>query len=84
MLENVTDSAHVLPFLPNSAASAVLVTSSQLSELLLDGAEVRRLEPLDGAAGTHMINELVGARAHAEPDAVSELVRQCSRHRGGR
>ncbi|MFI1918316.1 hypothetical protein [Nocardia sp. NPDC020380] len=79
VLEDVSDAAQVRPFLPISAASAVLVTSnSQLSELVLDGAEARRLAPLDGAAGAHMLAELVGARVQDEPAAVAELVRQCA------
>ncbi|WP_225729168.1 MULTISPECIES: tetratricopeptide repeat protein [unclassified Nocardia] len=79
VLDNVTAPAEVLPFLPNSATSAVLVIStSRLTELLLEGAAVRELRPLDDAAGAHLIIELVGARAHSEPEAVSELVGQCA------
>ncbi|NNH76033.1 tetratricopeptide repeat protein [Nocardia uniformis] len=79
VLENVTDAAQVSPFIPISSASAVLVTSnSQLSDLVTSGAEARRLEPLDGAAGVHMVTELVGARARQEPEAVAELVRRCA------
>lgn len=79
VLENVTDAAQVSPFIPISSASAVLVTSnSRLSDLVTDGAEARRLEPLDAAASAHMITELVGARARQEPEAVAELVRQCA------
>jgi len=79
VLENVTDSAQVLPFVPNSRRSAVLVTSiGQLSELLLDEADFHRLEPLDGVAGAHLIAEIIGARAYSEAGAVSELVRHCA------
>ncbi|QIS11606.1 tetratricopeptide repeat protein [Nocardia arthritidis] len=79
VLENVTGSAEVLPFLPNSATSALLVIStSRLTELWLEGAAVRELRPLDDAEGAHLIIELVGARAHSEPEAVSELVGQCA------
>lgn len=79
VLEDVTEPAQVLPFLPNSPASAVLVTSnSRLTELELDGAEPIPLEPLDGEAGAHLLRELVGARAETEPEAVAELVRHCA------
>ncbi|NBH02905.1 tetratricopeptide repeat protein [Amycolatopsis sp. SID8362] len=79
VLEDVTDAAQVLPFVPNSQASAVLVTSSgRLSELIVDGAEPIPLEPLDGEDGAHLLRELVGPRAEAEPGAVAELVRQCA------
>ncbi|WP_410608399.1 tetratricopeptide repeat protein [Amycolatopsis sp. lyj-109] len=79
VLEDVTDPAQVVPFLPNSQASAVLVTSSgRLGELIMDGAEPIPLQPLDGADGAHLLRELAGARVDAEPDAVAELVRQCA------
>ncbi|RSN30582.1 hypothetical protein DL990_21620 [Amycolatopsis sp. WAC 01416] len=79
VLEDVSDAAQVLPFVPNGSGSAVLVTSSaQLSDLLADGAEAIRLEPLDDASGAHLVTTLVGARAEAEPEAVGRLVRLCS------
>ncbi|MFC3452652.1 tetratricopeptide repeat protein [Amycolatopsis speibonae] len=79
VLEDVTDAAQVLPFVPNGADSAVLVTSSaQLSDLLADGAEAIRLEPLDDVSGAHLVVTLVGARAAAEPEAVGRLVQLCS------
>ncbi|UMP07032.1 NB-ARC domain-containing protein [Amycolatopsis sp. EV170708-02-1] len=79
VLEDVTDAAQVLPFVPNGADSAVWVTSSaQLSELLAEGAEAIRLEPLDDASGAHLVISLVGARAEAEPEAVDRLVQLCS------
>jgi tetratricopeptide (TPR) repeat protein len=79
VLEDVTDAAQVLPFVPVGSASVVLVTSNgRLTELVLDGADFRRLEPLNGAAGAHLITELVGDRARQDPGAVAELVRQCA------
>ncbi|WP_040815277.1 tetratricopeptide repeat protein [Nocardia concava] len=79
VLEDVTDAAQVVPFLPISASSSVLVTSNaRLSELVLDGAEARYFEPLDGAAGAELIGELVGERARREPGAVVRLVRLCA------
>jgi tetratricopeptide (TPR) repeat protein len=79
VLDDVTDSSQVLPFLPNSQLSAVLaISSARLSELVLDGADVIELDPLDGDAGAHMLRELVGARVDAQSDAVAELVRQCA------
>jgi hypothetical protein len=82
VLEDVTDAAQVEPFLPNSQASAVLVTSSgRLGELLLEGAESLLLAPLNEAQGTQMlvelVDELVDERVAAEPDAAADLVRQC-------
>ncbi|MFI7123143.1 NB-ARC domain-containing protein [Amycolatopsis sp. NPDC049868] len=79
VLEDVTDAAQVLPFVPNGADSAVLVTSSaQMSDLLVEGAEAIRLAPLDDASGAHLLTTLVGARAEAEPEAVGRLVLLCS------
>jgi hypothetical protein len=79
VLEDVSDAAQVTPFLPNSQASAVLVTSSgRLGELLVDGAEPILLEPLDADDGAHLLRELIGPRAGSEPEAVVELVRQCA------
>ncbi|MFE1591956.1 NB-ARC domain-containing protein [Nocardia sp. NPDC058705] len=78
VLENVTDSAQVMPFIPNSASSAVLVISnSPLTELAAENAVVRRLSLLDGEVGHHLLSEWIGARAQAEPSAVADLVRLC-------
>lgn len=79
VLEDVTDPAQVLPFIPNGPASAVLVTTRHdLRELEVEGAEVLRIDPLDDVAGAHMIAELVGPRATRAPAAVAALARYCA------
>jgi tetratricopeptide (TPR) repeat protein len=79
VLEDATEAAQVEPFLPNSQASAVVVTSSgRLSELVVDGAKLIRLAPLDGEDGAQMLRELVGERAETETDAVADLVGLCA------
>ncbi|MQY23422.1 NB-ARC domain-containing protein [Nocardia macrotermitis] len=79
VLEDVTDAAQVVPFVPGGPTSAVLVTSNKLlTELVLDGAWGHHLEPLDGIAGTHLLTALVGERVEREPLAVAELVRRCA------
>ena len=79
VLDEVTEPAQVKELTPSANGSAVLVTSNDsLTELIVDGAEEVRLEPLDPDSGAELLRERCGAeRISAEPDAVAELVRVC-------
>jgi tetratricopeptide (TPR) repeat protein len=79
VLDDVTDAAQVLPFVPRTPGNAVLVTSSNLlNELELDGAEPIRLEPLDKADAAQLMTVLCGPRVAAESAAFAELVERCA------
>ncbi|WP_441312990.1 NB-ARC domain-containing protein [Crossiella sp. CA198] len=79
LLDNVDQAAQVRPLLPGSAASAVIVTSrSRLSGLLIDGAMLLEIQPLDHEdASALVVHMLPVARAHTETEALRELARQC-------
>jgi tetratricopeptide (TPR) repeat protein len=78
VLDNVTDPAQVAPFVPKASGSAVVVVSvGRLTELVVDGAEVVVVEPLDAAKGAHLVAELSGRELSGEAEATAELVEQC-------
>ena len=79
VLDDVTEPAHVLPFLPGCNGSVVLVTSNdRLAELAVDGAHLISLEPLDHRSGQSLLRELCGpARVLAEGRMAAELVTLC-------
>lgn len=76
ILDDVTEPAQVPPFVPNSAGSAVVVTSNErLSELALDGAYSLALGPLDPAGGESMLRAICGEdRLRSESSATKRLV----------
>ncbi|KRV48640.1 hypothetical protein AQ490_24190 [Wenjunlia vitaminophila] len=80
LLDDVTEPAQVTPLIPSAPGSAVLATSTgQLADLLLDGAELMPLDPLDAASGTRLLAERCSAaRTAAEPEAVARLVELCA------
>jgi tetratricopeptide (TPR) repeat protein len=79
VLDDVTDAAQVLPFVPRTPGNAVLVTSSNmLNELVLDGAERIRVTPLDDSDAAQLVTVLCGPRAAVEPEAFAELVVRCA------
>jgi DNA-binding SARP family transcriptional activator len=81
VVDNARTAEQVRPLLPGAPTCAVVVTSrDSLAGLVArDGAARLDLDvlPLDDAV--ILLRELVGARADAEPAAVAELARQCSR-----
>ncbi|MFC0545216.1 ATP-binding protein [Kutzneria chonburiensis] len=79
LLDDVDQAAQVRPVLPNSAGSVVLATSRRrLSSLVLDGAELIDVHPLDKPDGRRLLTRMLPAgRADDEHDAVDELVDLC-------
>ncbi|MHA7958452.1 hypothetical protein ACX9I7_11925 [Streptomyces sp. L500] len=79
VLDDVTHPAHVSALLPAAPGSAVLATSGRrLGELVLDGARLLPLDPLDADSGSRLLAELCGpARIAAEPEAAARLVEGC-------
>jgi tetratricopeptide (TPR) repeat protein len=77
VVENATEPAQVVPLMPNSAGSAVLVTTStDLGELRLDGAGFCDLGQLDAASAGELLGKVCGApRVAAEPQGAADLVR---------
>ncbi|WP_051897706.1 tetratricopeptide repeat protein [Sciscionella sediminilitoris] len=79
VLDDVTDPAQFVPFLPKSPGSAVLVTTNgELAELNQYGAETVKVHPLDEQKAVHVLRTLAGDRIAAEPEALAELVHQCA------
>ncbi|MFD7656003.1 AAA family ATPase [Actinosynnema sp. NPDC059797] len=76
VLDDVTEPAQVPPFIPNSAGSAVVVTSKdRLSELALDGAYSLNLGPLDRHGGFLLLREICGtSRLASDLQSVYRLV----------
>jgi tetratricopeptide (TPR) repeat protein len=79
VLDDVTEYAQVLPFVPNTAGNALLVTSNdRLIELELDGADLLPMRPLDDEHGVLLLRSMCGEqRILAEEAAAVELVRLC-------
>ncbi|MCP3801388.1 NB-ARC domain-containing protein [Allokutzneria sp. A3M-2-11 16] len=79
VLDDVIDSAQVGPFVPNSAGSAVLVTSRhRLAELVLDDAEYCELTGLPEADALLLLRKTVGAqRIDADAEAARRIVLLC-------
>ena len=79
LLDDVDQAAQVRPVLPNSADSVVLATSRRrLSSLVLDGAELIDVRPLDKPDGRRLLTRMLpGDRADGDHDAVDELVDLC-------
>ncbi|GAA2718825.1 MULTISPECIES: hypothetical protein [Streptomyces] len=79
VLENVTTPAQVTALVPATPGSAVVVTSNhRLEELVLDGAQLLPLQPLDAEHARHLLAGLIGAvRVEAEPAAATGLAECC-------
>lgn len=86
VIEDVMDPAEVSTLVPKAPGSVVLATSSPvlaartdgLGELLLDGARLLPLDPLDAECGTRLLARLCGMpRVAAEPAAAARLVALC-------
>ncbi|MBE1484559.1 AfsR/SARP family transcriptional regulator [Plantactinospora soyae] len=81
VLDNAASVEQVRPLLPGTAPGMALVTSRDtLAGLVaLHGARRLALEPLPPADAVGLLRLLVGPRAEAEPQAVTELAEQCAR-----
>ncbi|MEU8971390.1 NB-ARC domain-containing protein [Streptomyces monashensis] len=79
VLDDVSHPAQVRPLIPKGPGSVVLVTShGRLGELVLDGARLIPLEPLDAEGGLALLADRCGADAvAAETDAAGRLVELC-------
>lgn len=80
VLDDVTEPAHVLPFVPTASGSVVVAISPvPLTELGLDGASFVPLAALDEASAIALLSEGGGtARLSNEAEAVRQLVAHCS------
>ena len=80
VVDDVDQAAQVRPLLPGSPDSAVIVTSRRrLSGLLMDGAELVELRPLDSADGVSLVAGMVPDRAlSGQRQALLDLVALCA------
>ena len=77
VLDNTHDSARIAPALPLTGEYLVLVTS-RIRLLDLDGADVLSLGPLNDAECRELLAEVAGRiRVASEPEACAELIRLC-------
>jgi tetratricopeptide (TPR) repeat protein len=79
LLDDVDQSAQVLPVIPAGAGSMVVVTTNyDLEELFWEGAELIQLDPLEPPAAKQLLEQMAGSdRAGAEPDSINELIALC-------
>jgi DNA-binding SARP family transcriptional activator len=79
VLDNAADEAQVLPLLPGTAGSAVVVTS-RAPLTVLPGAHRLALDVLDNDACERMLTTILGAdRTSEEPTQVERLAELCGR-----
>ncbi|MQY06447.1 AfsR/SARP family transcriptional regulator [Actinomadura macrotermitis] len=77
VLDDAADEEQILPLLPGSGGSALLVTARRRLTSL-PGAYRVDLGVFDVASGLALVRGIIGAaRADAEPDAARALVRHC-------
>ncbi|MBV2353936.1 winged helix-turn-helix domain-containing protein [Streptomyces sp. J2-1] len=82
LLDNARDSEHVLPLLPGTSRSLVLVTSrSRLTGLIASvGARCVTLGVLDEEEAREVLRRRLGShRVDHEPDAAAEIATRCAR-----
>ncbi|GAA3931414.1 AfsR/SARP family transcriptional regulator [Actinoplanes auranticolor] len=78
VLDNAASTAQVLPLLPASGATPVLITSRRRLTGL-DGVHPESLPVLDDAEAVALLERIVGARVAAEPEAALDVIRRCGR-----
>jgi len=80
LVENATEPGQVLPLVPGSPGSLVLVTSSaDMGELHLEGAGFYEIQGLDDDSGAELLARVCGAeRLAAESGSAGSLVRWCA------
>jgi DNA-binding SARP family transcriptional activator/Flp pilus assembly protein TadD len=77
VLDNAADSAQVVPLLPASPGSGVLVTSRPVLSALAGATHVT-LDALPAAEAAELLGRLAGrARITSEPEAATEVARCC-------
>lgn len=80
VVDDVDHAAQIQPLIPNTAHSAVLLTTRvRLDDLVaLEGARLVRLKPLDDASAQELLTPMIGEdRLDADPSAVEKLVEIC-------
>nr|WP_273482816.1 XRE family transcriptional regulator [Kribbella italica] len=78
ILDNAADSAQVLPLLPGTSGTAVVVTSRrQLPELA--GVRQIQLDAFSDQEALDLLGDVGGATVLAESDAAERIVRYCAR-----
>lgn len=80
LLDDVLQAAEVQPLIPATADATVIVMSrAPLHELLVDGAALVPLGPLDSEHAASLLEAMAGtARLEDEPDAVRALTEICT------
>ncbi|TDC74531.1 ATP-binding protein [Streptomyces hainanensis] len=81
VLDEVTEPAQVDPFVPAARGSIVLaVSSGTLRELVVEGARLVRVEPLDAPSAVGLLVARCGQRVLGEERAAAEqLIEWCGR-----
>jgi hypothetical protein len=79
MLDNAVSAAQVRSLLPGPGPALVVVTTRRSSAgLILDGARLLSVEPLDKFGARDLLQHMLGAdRIRAEPDEALSLVALC-------
>lgn len=78
VLDDVTGSAQVRPFIPIGPGSAILV-STKARLTALSGVRHMELDLLDGSDALMLLRRIVGnERIDAEPEAVRALIQHCA------
>lgn len=80
VLDNAHSADQVWPLLPGTASTFVVITSRDSIPGLVARTGARRilLDRLDPAAAAELLTRLLGAPAHADPDAVRALAVRCA------
>ncbi|MBA2807309.1 tetratricopeptide repeat protein [Streptomyces sp. KM273126] len=81
LCDNALSAAQVRALIPASSGSVCVATSRwRLTSLLLDGAEMLQLDPLDTDSALELLGRIAGRdRVAADDSAARELVRSCGR-----
>jgi tetratricopeptide (TPR) repeat protein len=80
LLDDVDHADQVEPLIPNARDGLVLVTTrAPLEELVQDGADLVRLDPLDPDCAKAILRQMIGKqRVEDEPEAVEQLAEICA------
>ncbi|USX52337.1 tetratricopeptide repeat protein [Lentzea sp. HUAS12] len=76
LLDNARDADQVRPLLPDDPSCRVVITSRNRMDDLGDTTRVR-LDALSPAESHQVLTKRIGARAGAEPEALSRLAARC-------
>jgi DNA-binding SARP family transcriptional activator/tetratricopeptide (TPR) repeat protein len=81
LIDNARDAAHARPLLPGTGTALAIVTSRNLlTDLIADGAHPLALDLLTREESRELLERRLGpGRVAAEPDAVKDIIRECTR-----